>query len=96
MIRQNSGKTLYCVDTYMSFTFSSVGDKLFNYAIFHSEKIIISFSLDVKDEDFTRGRYRADAIYMRGTEELSTQDVFDYFQAYAPANIEWINDYSCK
>ena len=27
---------------------------------------------------------------------MSTQDVFDYFKGYAPASIEWINDYSCK
>ncbi|KAK8724553.1 hypothetical protein OTU49_011127, partial [Cherax quadricarinatus] len=53
-------------------------------------------SLDVKDEDFARGRYRADALIMRGTEDLSTKDVFEYFQAYAPASIEWINDSSCN
>ncbi|KAG7163645.1 Nuclear cap-binding protein subunit 3-like, partial [Homarus americanus] len=53
-------------------------------------------SLDVTDEDFTRGRYRLDALYMRGTEELSTKDIFEYFQAYAPSNIEWISDNSCN
>lgn len=40
--------------------------------------------------------HRFEAIHLRGTEEMSTQDVFDYFKGYAPTSIEWINDYSCK
>jgi len=40
--------------------------------------------------------HRFEAIHLRGTEEMSTQDVFDYFKGYAPASIEWINDYSCN
>ena len=40
--------------------------------------------------------HRFEAIHLRGTEEMNTQNVFDYFKGYAPASIEWINDYSCK
>lgn len=40
--------------------------------------------------------HRLEAIHVRGTEDMSTQDVFDYFQGNSPASIEWINDYSCK
>ena len=39
---------------------------------------------------------RFEALHLRGTEEMSSQDVFDYFKGYAPASIEWINDYSCN
>ena len=40
--------------------------------------------------------HRFEAIHLRGTEKMNTQDVFDYFKGYAPATIEWINDFSCK
>lgn len=40
--------------------------------------------------------HRFEAIHLRGTEDMSTQDVFDYFKGHSPASIEWINDYSCK
>lgn len=40
--------------------------------------------------------HRFEAIHLRGTEDMNTQNVFDYFKGYAPASIEWINDYSCK
>ena len=53
-------------------------------------------SLGVKDEEGTEKHYRPNAIHMRGTEDMSTQDIFDYFKDYGPASIEWINDYSCK
>jgi len=39
---------------------------------------------------------RFEALHLKGTEEMSTQDVFDYFRGYAPASIEWINDSSCN
>jgi len=39
---------------------------------------------------------RFEALHLRGTEDMSTQDVFDYFRGYAPASIEWINDSSCN
>ncbi|KAG8225485.1 hypothetical protein J437_LFUL009478 [Ladona fulva] len=53
-------------------------------------------SLDMKDDEGTYKRYRLDAIHMRGTQDMSTEDVFAYFKDYSPASIEWINDYSCK
>lgn len=39
---------------------------------------------------------RLSVIHMRGTEDMSTKDVFKYFEHYAPSSIEWINDVSCK
>ena len=40
--------------------------------------------------------YRLNALHVRGLDKLSTTDVFEYFEDYGPASIEWINDSSCK
>ncbi|XP_071445888.1 nuclear cap-binding protein subunit 3-like [Hetaerina americana] len=53
-------------------------------------------SLGMKDDEGTEKRYRLDALHMRGTQDMSTADVFSYFKDYNPASIEWINDYSCN
>ncbi|XP_046389708.1 nuclear cap-binding protein subunit 3-like isoform X1 [Ischnura elegans] len=53
-------------------------------------------SLGMKDEESTEKRYRLDALHMRGTQDMSTDDVFAYFKDCSPASIEWINDYSCN
>lgn len=58
--------------------------------------VVVSPSLDVIETDFTHGQFRADALHVRGTENLSTQQIFNYFQAYAPSSLEWISDNSCK
>ncbi|XP_003705799.1 uncharacterized protein LOC100878601 isoform X2 [Megachile rotundata] len=49
----------------------------------------------VEDNENTKN-IRLNVIHMRGTEEMSTKDVFKYFEDYAPASIEWINDVSCN
>lgn len=49
----------------------------------------------VEDNENTKN-IRLNVIHMRGTEDMSTKDVFKYFEDYAPASIEWINDVSCK
>ncbi|XP_024223361.1 nuclear cap-binding protein subunit 3 isoform X2 [Bombus impatiens] len=49
----------------------------------------------VEDSENTKN-IRLNVIHMRGTEEMSTKDVFKYFEDYAPASIEWINDVSCN
>lgn len=33
---------------------------------------------------------------MRGTDDMSTEDVLEYFGKYGPAAIEWIDDSSCN
>lgn len=40
--------------------------------------------------------YRFNAVHMRGTKDMSTDDVFEYFMSYGPSDIEWINDISCN
>ncbi|XP_076627572.1 uncharacterized protein LOC143344889 [Colletes latitarsis] len=49
----------------------------------------------IEDNENTKN-IRLNVIHMRGTEEMSTKDVFKYFEDYAPASIEWINDVSCN
>ncbi|KAJ8680043.1 hypothetical protein QAD02_015830 [Eretmocerus hayati] len=40
--------------------------------------------------------WRLNVLHMRGTENMTTKDIFKYFKDYAPASIEWINDISCN
>ncbi|XP_054008092.1 nuclear cap-binding protein subunit 3-like [Hylaeus anthracinus] len=49
----------------------------------------------IEDNENTKN-IRLNVIHMRGTEEMSTKDVFKYFEDYAPASLEWINDVSCN
>lgn len=39
---------------------------------------------------------RLDSIFMCGTKEMSTEDVFGYFERYDPVSVEWIDDDSCN
>lgn len=54
------------------------------------------FSMGIVEDSENTKNIRLNVIHMRGTEEMSTKDVFKYFEDYAPASIEWINDVSCK
>lgn len=53
-------------------------------------------SMGIMDDGENAKNVRLSVIHMRGTEEMSTKDVFKYFQDYAPQTIEWINDVSCN
>ncbi|XP_011632570.1 nuclear cap-binding protein subunit 3-like isoform X1 [Pogonomyrmex barbatus] len=53
-------------------------------------------SMGIIDDGENAKNVRLNVIHMRGTEDMSTQDVFTYFQDYAPRSIEWINDVSCN
>ena len=44
---------------------------------------------------FLDAEVRPDAILLFGVNEMSTKDVFDYFQDYMPGSIEWVDDISC-
>ncbi|KAK3524385.1 hypothetical protein QTP70_028002, partial [Hemibagrus guttatus] len=41
-------------------------------------------------------KIRLEALHLSGVDDMSTQDVFSYFQEYPPAHIEWIDDASCN
>jgi hypothetical protein len=51
---------------------------------------------ETEESTLEKQGYRLDALHIRGTDNMSTQDVFDYFKDFGPASIEWINDVSCK
>ncbi|PSN38306.1 hypothetical protein C0J52_19161 [Blattella germanica] len=55
-----------------------------------------SLGVKEKEEEGAEKHFRLNALHMRGTEDLSTQDIFNYFKDYGPASIEWINDFSCN
>lgn len=56
------------------------------------QELYDSLGLSTADKDDTR----FDTVHMYGTQEMTTQDIFDYFGKYGPASIEWINDTSCN
>lgn len=51
-------------------------------------------SLGVTGENDNNIRF--EAIHMLGTDEMSTEDVLDYFVKYGPLGIEWIDDSCCN
>lgn len=52
--------------------------------------------MGIAKENENTKNIRLNVLHMRGTEDMSTKDVFQYFKDYAPASIEWVNDVSCK
>ncbi|XP_076287449.1 uncharacterized protein LOC143212487 isoform X2 [Lasioglossum baleicum] len=66
-----------------------------NSTLSNQEQDLYSSMGIVEDNENTKN-FRRNVIHMRGTEEMSTKDVFNYFEYYAPASIEWINDVSCN
>lgn len=40
--------------------------------------------------------FRKEALHLFGVDELSTNEVFDYFKSFKPFAVEWINDSSCN
>lgn len=64
----------------------------FNSLDFVTQFLLLN-SMGVKPTD---KNIRVEALHLRGTEEMTTKDVFDYFKDYGPASLEWITDNSCK
>lgn len=69
-------------------------DKL-NKSLSNQEQDLYA-SMGIAEDNENTKNVRFNVIHMRGTEEMSTKDVFKYFEDYAPASIEWINDISCN
>ncbi|CAK9809977.1 Nuclear cap-binding protein subunit 3 [Anthophora plagiata] len=69
-------------------------DKIKN-SLSNQEQNLYSSMGIIEDNENTKN-VRLNVIHMRGTEDMSTKDVFKYFEDYAPASIEWINDISCN
>ena len=64
------------------------------YYIYNVE--LFYFSLNMVEDDFHRGGWRPNAVHVRGIANLKSHEIFDYFSAYSPYNIEWLNEDSCK
>ena len=48
------------------------------------------------DSLFTGNLFRKEALHIFGVDELSTNDLFDYFRDFKPFAVEWVNDSSCN
>ncbi|CAH1802197.1 unnamed protein product [Owenia fusiformis] len=55
-------------------------------------------SLGVSERELGGGErgIRQEAIHLRGLEDMSTKDVFNFFKEFSPGEIEWIDDGSCN
>lgn len=40
--------------------------------------------------------FRLDSLHICGVKDMSTEDVFGYFERYDPISVEWIDDESCN
>ena len=61
-------------------------------------QVVFYFRLGISEldlKDTPRG-LRLEAIHCRGVDDMSTEAVLEYFRAYAPGSLEWIDDSSCK
>ncbi|XP_076041995.1 uncharacterized protein LOC143025884 isoform X2 [Oratosquilla oratoria] len=80
------------------------GSRSRRYGVTHRPKVMTTpksvtklyESLDVCDDDFRKGRFRREALHVRGIDNMSTEDIFKYFDGYSPSNIEWIDDSRCN
>ena len=41
-------------------------------------------------------KIRTNVIMLRGVDDLSTEDIFEYLNRYPPRKLEWIDDTSCR
>ena len=39
---------------------------------------------------------RPEAIHLFGTDDLSTDDILEYFSEFSPHHIEWVDDSHCE
>ena len=68
-----------------------------NLAYVDGQLLLVDRRLGVSQSDAENesSGVRLYAIHVRGVDEMSTQDVFDYFAQFAPTAVEWIDDSSC-
>ncbi|XP_055329103.1 nuclear cap-binding protein subunit 3-like [Paramacrobiotus metropolitanus] len=55
-----------------------------------------SLAMDLETCSVMIPKYRLDTLHVRGVDEMSTQDVLNYFASYKPERVEWVNDTSCN
>ncbi|RWS05477.1 uncharacterized protein B4U79_14648 [Dinothrombium tinctorium] len=61
-------------------------------------KIAIYKSLDIPIDDNNKihSNWRMNTIHIRGVQEMSSDDVLNYFNDYEKNSLEWVNDLSCN
>ena len=52
-------------------------------------------SLSPNTVQINNNLFRKDALHLYGVDELSTKEIFSYFENYKPMAVEWIDDCSC-
>lgn len=67
-------------------------EEINNFTDEHLQQLHSSLGITIENEKGIRFQ----AVHMRGTDDMSTVDVFEYFGKYDPASVEWINDESCN
>lgn len=60
----------------------------------NEEQVKAAANESVYDKDLlgAAASFRKDALHLFGVDELSTNEVFDYFKNFKPFAVEWIND----
>ncbi|KAK9709074.1 Nuclear cap-binding protein subunit 3 [Popillia japonica] len=67
-------------------------DEINNFTDEQLQALHDSLGINIVDEKDVR----FEAVHVRGTDDMSTEDVLEYFGKYGPAAIEWIDDSSCN
>lgn len=52
--------------------------------------------IEERHEPSATAKPRPSAVYLYGTDTLTTKDILQLFSTYCPAYVEWINDSSCN
>ncbi|XP_052832553.1 nuclear cap-binding protein subunit 3 isoform X3 [Octopus bimaculoides] len=65
---------------------------------YHVSLAALYASLGIREEDLHKDErgIRLETVHVRGVQDMSTKDVFHYFQEFAPSTVEWIEDSSCN
>ncbi|XP_029651311.1 nuclear cap-binding protein subunit 3-like isoform X3 [Octopus sinensis] len=65
---------------------------------YHVSLVALYTSLGIREEDLHKDErgIRLETVHVRGVQDMSTKDVFHYFQEFAPSTVEWIEDNSCN
>ena len=51
---------------------------------------------EIECNRFDTPRIRLDTLHMKGTDEMSTMDISQYFLAFGKVSVEWVDDNSCN
>ena len=57
---------------------------------------LFSILSEPETDDIPLFERRPDSIHLFGTDDMSTDDILEYFSEFGPHHIEWIDDSHCK